>query len=211
MTCLEKIYDLPDNPSIERYFTGASVLANYGNYKYYKIDSISFTKTVENVTFINKQTQTVINLVTYYEQNYQLKITDLKQPLFCSLSARNNKGERDLIYLVPELLLMTGIDEEMKSNENFKKDITTKTKLSPAQRLQKINEIKEYLTKTNLNRKKINKKTKIEYKLPDPNEIREEWGLEIGKNLEVTGRLLEKPQIQVIKGSKKIYYLKLRL
>ena len=73
--------------------------------------------------------------------------------------------------------------------------------MTPSQRIAKINEIKNFICKKGLDRKKINKKTGQEYKLPDPDEIRKDWGLEIGKNMQVNARVLTKPEIQVSDGS----------
>ena len=199
-TCLEKIVELKNNKEIEQYFTGASVLANYGNYKYYVIERVSFVDNVENVMIHCRKSNKLINLLTYYNQTYQVNITDRKQPLFVSL-VKTKLGEKENIFLVPELLLKTGIDEHMKGDENFKKDLMNKTKMTPSQRIAKINEIKNFICKKGLDRKKINKKTGQEYKLPNPDEIRKDWGLEIGKNMQVNARVLTKPEIQVSDGS----------
>lgn len=201
-TCLHKILELNSNKEIEQYFTGASVLANYGNYKYYRIENVSFTDNVENVTLLDKKKNQMITLLTYYMQTYQVKITDRKQPLFVCMVKGKKEGEKERIFLVPELLLMSGIDEEMKANENFKKELMNKTKMTPTQRLSKINEIKNFIYKKGLNRKRMNKKTSQEYNLQDPEEIRQDWGLELGKNIQVGARILTKPEVMVTDGSK---------
>jgi hypothetical protein len=39
--------------------------------------------------------------------------------------------KEESIYLVPELLLMTGLDDDIRDSDNIKRDMITKTKLDP--------------------------------------------------------------------------------
>jgi len=54
------------------------VIADYGNYRIYKITDLDFTKTPMNHVQINNAPQ---SLVDYYKKGYNLTITNTKQPL----------------------------------------------------------------------------------------------------------------------------------
>ncbi len=74
-------------------------MSNYGKAQYYQIEDIEFID-ISSVMIEEK-----INLVEYYDKKYKLKIKNLKQPLLASSLRRKDQK----IYLVPELMLMTGI------------------------------------------------------------------------------------------------------
>ena len=59
-----------------------------------------------------------------------MKIKDTKQILFRSVKELLN-GQKESIYLIPELLLLTGIEEDLKNNELLKRQMIDITKLSP--------------------------------------------------------------------------------
>ena len=70
-------------------------------------------------------------------------------------------------------------------------------------RVKKLVDFKELIYKKGLNNKYINKKTGEEIKLGDPDDLRQEWGLEINSNgLDVNARFLGDPEIKVGEGSK---------
>jgi hypothetical protein len=46
-------------------------------------------------------------------------------------SLREKAKEEDCIFLIPELLLLTGLDDDIRDNNDFKKEMITKTKLEP--------------------------------------------------------------------------------
>ena len=56
---------------------------------------------------------------------------DPRQPLFIT-KKKNPKTELDeTILLVPEFLLMTGLDEDMKNSDIVKREMIDKTKMDP--------------------------------------------------------------------------------
>ena len=59
-----------------------------------------------------------------------MKIKDLNQILFLSEKELLN-GQKDSIYLIPELLLLTGIEDDLRNNDMLKREMIDKTKLSP--------------------------------------------------------------------------------
>lgn len=53
-----------------------------------------------------------LNYIEYYFQQYNIKIQDPNQPLLIVFERRLKKQ----MYLIPELCLMTGIDDSMRNN-----------------------------------------------------------------------------------------------
>ncbi len=73
----------------------------------YQIAGVEHSMTVDS-TFMTKDGETTFR--QYYQSRYNLKINDTTQPL---LIVRDRKtGE--VIYLVPELCCLAGLDEAMK-------------------------------------------------------------------------------------------------
>ncbi len=67
----------------------------------------------------------------YYSESYGRTIHYPNQPLFVSLTEDPKTLKEKSIYLVPELLLMTGLDDDMIDNNYLKREMITKTKLDP--------------------------------------------------------------------------------
>ncbi len=86
-----------------------------------------------NVTF-NHQGDT-INLLQYYEKQYNCKIKKPKQPLV--VAEGRKKGET--IVLIPELLLMTGIPDNF--DEFRRKKISENTIRQPNDKMNDIGEL----------------------------------------------------------------------
>jgi hypothetical protein len=60
------------------------------------------------------------------------------------LTDNSNKYIDNVIYLVPELVLITGIEND-KSGRSRRQDIITKTKTNPSQRMNEINIIHDLM------------------------------------------------------------------
>jgi aubergine len=204
-TCLEKIRELNSQyrngeymRKVTDFFKNYSVMTVYGNHKVYKIDAISFDSTVTNKTIPYRDRNgisTEITLHKYYKDQYQKDIKHLDQPLLISY-VKNSKGENDPIYLVPELCYLTGMDEDMRSMESLKKSMTSRTKVSPKDRMDRINEFKSMIYNRNQRRKvRINRNTGEEKVIPGPDDIREQWGVNVGDFKQFTGRELNSPEI----------------
>ena len=204
-TCLDKIIELQNNykngeytRKVNEFFKNYSVMTIYGNHKVYKIDAVSSGSYVTNKMINYKDKNgiiTEISLQKYYKDQYQRDIKNLDQPLLISY-VKNSKGENDPIYLVPELCYLTGMDEDMLSMESLRKSMTTRTKVSPKDRMDKIYDVKSMFYCKNKNKKtRVNKTTGELKTLPDPNEIRQTWGVDIGDFKQFTGRELNTPDI----------------
>lgn len=86
---------------------GTVVLTAYNN-NTYRIDDVDFDAT-PNSTFKTKDDK-VQTYTQYYKNKYDIKISNLKQPLLLTRSrARDRQAiEQESIYLVPELCRATG-------------------------------------------------------------------------------------------------------
>ena len=88
------------------------VVKTHYNRKTYQVGEINFGKNPES-TF-SKKTGEIISYRQYYLDRYQVKIQNLTQPLLVSRPSRQdlNRGDKEPIYLIPELCGMTGLTEE---------------------------------------------------------------------------------------------------
>ena len=89
----------------------------------------------EKVIFNNKLAingnHEIITLFNYYKESYEKIVRDPRQPLFITKKENQISGVDRTIMLVPEFLLMTGLDEDMRNSEIIKKEMITKTKMDP--------------------------------------------------------------------------------
>lgn len=98
---------------------GAVILTPYNN-KTYTIHDIDFDQTPEN-TFKTKTGE--ISYVQYYKTNYGIDVHDLKQPMLISYKDRKMvprngivQDDRLTMVLIPELSQLTGLTDEMRSD-----------------------------------------------------------------------------------------------
>ena len=181
--------------NITDYFKGKVVIAGYGNFRAYRIGDISFDRDIKNTEFeIEKEgKKEKINIKDYYKRQYNINIKHDDQPLLIEEVPRRRKEEKKIIvrYLIPELCYLTGIDE---LDERERAEIITKSKFQPNQKVEKIEKGFSYLK--NKTKKKVKKKDK-EVELRSPNEIRMEWGINIGDNfVEVEAQCLPIPELE---------------
>ena len=178
---------------IKAYFIGKTVVAQYGNFRAYRIGDILIDKNLINTTLnmINSDGNSeTVNLKNYYKAQYNINIKNDQQPLFVDLDSMKEE-EKKKRYIVPELVYLTGIDE---LEERDRADIIAKSKFQPSVKVKKIEKGMSYLSQTN--KKIINKKNK-KIELPSPNEIRNEWGITFGdKFVQVQGRCLPLPELE---------------
>ena len=77
-------------------------------------------------------------------QQYGLTISDdrMGQPLLISLpSAKDKRQGRTLPHrLVPEFCVVTGVDEAMRTDFRFKKEVEVHTKFNPQERSKKLSD-----------------------------------------------------------------------
>lgn len=98
-------------------------MSNYGKTRYYKITDIHFV----DITTIKLDEN--LSLIDYYEKKYGIKFTSLKQPLLVT----EGKNTESTTYLVPELMLMTGIPDNF--DEMRRKKISERTIKDPPEKL----------------------------------------------------------------------------
>lgn len=179
-TCYQLLANMKNETEMKEAFIGKSVLANYGTKRVYMVDDIAFDKTVEN-TFIqvksSKEAET-LSLAQYYKRTYDKDIKELNQPLFvCKKKDRLEKITE--CYLIPELMLPTGIDPATKQGEGFNKAQLKGVRMKPSDKMSQINSFCNYLnSKTQgINRKK-------NQNLQSAQEVKESWGLDLANDFE---------------------------
>ena len=180
-----------------------TVLTTYGSLRAYRIDYIDFEKTPSNTSFNlkTKEGMKTVSIYNYYLQQYRQRIKDKDQPLLIAERKTNDKKllkndedknkNDDLIYLVPELVLITGIENETGSKSR-RQDIIAKTKTNPSQRMNEINKIH------NLMNNDIPKQLKRNGELipsKSSKQLADEWGINLGENLSLEGRILNQPTL----------------
>lgn len=102
------------------------VMSNYGKTRYYKITDINFV----DISTIKLDEN--LSLIDYYAQKYGIKVASLKQPLLVT----EGKNPDNPTYLLPELMLMTGIPDNF--DEIRRKKISDKTIKDPPEKLREI-------------------------------------------------------------------------
>ena len=191
-----------------------TVLTTYGSLRAYRIEDIDFEKTPTNTSFNLKTNDGVktLSIYNYYLQQYRQKIRDKDQPLL--IAERKSKGKNllkseeeknkdkneDIIYLVPELVLITGIENEAGSRGR-RQDIIRNTKTNPSQRMTEINKIH------NLMNNDVPKQFKRNGQLiasKSSKQLADEWGINLGENLSLEGRVLNQPTLIFYDGKKVI-------
>ena len=177
---------------IKSFFIGKTVVAQYGNFRAYRIGDVLIDKNVTNTTFniVNSEGKTeTLTLKNYYKSQYNISIKNDSQPLFIDKDTMELENKKR--YLVPELVYLTGIEE---LEERDRADIIAKSKFQPSVKVKKIEKGMTYLT--NKNKKVINKKNK-KIELPSPDEVRQQWGISFGDSfIEVEARYLNTPDLE---------------
>ena len=181
-----------------------TVLTSYGSLRAYRIERIDFDRTPLNTSFNIKTSEgnRTVTLINYYETQYHVKIRDKNQPLLVAENKLNknkllndkkeNKKKKKIIYLIPELVYITGIEDD-RNSRGRRQDIIAKTKTTPQQRMSEINKIHELM---NSNEAKEFKKRNGEKVISQTSkQLAEEWGIKLGDNLKLQGRILSQPKL----------------
>ena len=218
-TMLEKINQIRNDNSrvpeseireiIEEYINEhKTVLTSYGSLRAYRIERIDFDRTPLNTSFNIKTSEgnKSITLMNYYETQYRVKIKDKNQPLLIAENKIRNKkllsngktqnekdeNETKIIYLVPELVYITGIEDD-KNSRGRRQDIISKTKMGPQQRMNEINKIHELMNSTEA--KEYKKRNGEKIITQTSKQLADEWGIKLGDNLTLQGRILSQPKL----------------
>jgi aubergine-like protein len=174
----------------KRQLAGQIVLTTYNN-RTYRVDDIIFNATNQTpATYMFRQGNNDINLVTYYKQRWNIDLLHHSSPLIsCLPTARDRRaGKFDPIILIPELCLMTGLTDKMRNDRKFMTSISEYSRLDPQTRCQRLNALI----------RKINSDPAVQNDLA-------EWGTSYDPNLiKLTGRLLPQEKIQM-KGVESSY------
>lgn len=168
---------------------GNVVLTKYNN-KTYRIDDVDYNENPKS-TFKKKSKDGFVNVryVDYFEKTYGAKIRDLNQPMLVSRSNARaiRSGQPETVYLVPELCVMTGFSDEMRTNHHLMRATAKHTAVGPADRARQIIEFSKRL---------LNE--------PKAKETLNDWGLQLNPRLvEVDARVLPPENIYV--GNDKTY------
>ena len=148
-----------------------TVLAIYGNYRYWRVDDLIFDVDCDSFEFDDdKDVQAdgsgprkKYTLTQYYKQRYNMKVTKPRQPLIVNKHSKSNKT----FYLLPEFCVMTGIPDDMPDATRKKiNDICIKL---PHQRMSEVQALMDDMLKSEENKKSFEhlRNMGIEFQ-PDP-------------------------------------------
>ncbi|XP_066143660.1 piwi-like protein Siwi [Euwallacea fornicatus] len=142
---LDKVYDVigecsqSRNPKVEfqQKIIGCIVLTEYNN-KTYRIDDIDFDQN-PNSTFTKRDGST-ISYKQYFEERYKVRIVHDDQPLLVSKSKPRElrAGMPELVVLVPELCVMTGLSDRQRENFQLMKSLGEHTRIAAKERMTKL-------------------------------------------------------------------------
>ena len=153
-----------NHQSIARKLKNRSFKVEYTK-KNYVIFDILFNRNPTNQTF-NYEGGTVV-LNDYYENIKKIKIEDKNQPII--VVKKKGPQDEDLkLYFIPELCYLAGLEDNEVKDKNLMKEIAQFTKLTPNDKVKKINDFLSLLTD-----KKKNKDNTSAY------EKSEEYGIEV--------------------------------
>ena len=136
---------------------GKSIMTVY-NRRIYRIDKIAFDKTAGDS--FTKEDGTKITFADYYLNTYKKKITNLNQILLIHLDRKKNDTTKE-IYLIPELCVMTGLNDHQRSDRRLMTSLDKVIKPKAGERLEKCTHLINLLN-SNEHSKKLIKEWKIE-------------------------------------------------
>ncbi|CAG9764078.1 unnamed protein product [Ceutorhynchus assimilis] len=148
----DKVYDLllecgssrDPKQEFQKRVIGAIVLTEYNN-KTYRIDDVDFKKTPDD-TF-TKRDGSQISYRQYFQERYQIRIQHNEQPLLVSRSKPREirAGMPDLVVLLPELCIMTGLSDKQRENFQLMRSMGEHTRVNPGDRMRKLLQFVERL------------------------------------------------------------------
>ena len=167
--------------AINNYFkVHPTCLTIYGKLRTYRINYVDFDTSPAKTCFNIKDGDRMktITVAEYYKVQYKINIKDLNQPLLIverktknqKNKNKDNQGNIDLnksqddaqqvqtIYLVPELLYITG--NPLDKEGNNRREIIKRTKVNPNEKMKEIQSITD-LFKSTSNKTYTNKNGKI--------------------------------------------------
>lgn len=124
---------------LEQELVGTIVMTNY-NKKAYRVDGIDINKRPSH-TFISTRDNKEISFVDYMRTHWNVEVQDPNQPMIIHRPKPKRGQEQtgdEIVYLIPELCVTTGLTDEMRSNFSTMKAIATHTRLPPDTRESKL-------------------------------------------------------------------------
>jgi len=158
----------------EKQLLGESILTRYNN-RSYIIDDINFEMSPKS-TFTNEK-GVQMTFIDYYKKQYGLEVKDKDQPLLINRpkkKAQTQEGVDQIICLIPEFCLLTGLTETMRADFKIMKEVGNFTRLTPKQRQEVLHQFLDTLKEQD-----------------DARIFLDEWGLK----LDTTTPLLEGRQL----------------
>lgn len=163
--------------SFKKEMLGRTVMTVYNN-RTYKVGDVDFSAKPTD-TFMVREEET--SFVQYYQKQYNITIHDKKQPMLISLASAKDirAGKPERILLVPELCVITGINDDMRKNFYIMKAIAEKTNLEPSVHVRRVTSLPQTI---------LNNQSCVE--------ILRNWGVNLSPNpVEVVGRVLANEKI----------------
>ena len=177
-----------------RALIGQTILTRYNN-KNYRIDDIDWdTNPLSTFTYGYGDNKREITFVEYFQEQYQLKIKDMKQPMLVNRpkkktqrTAREGEGSTGIIYLVPELCNATGLTDAMRCDFKVMQELAKTTRVKPDVRNEELQKFLDDI-----------------HAQPYAKDAFGKWGLELGTGpATITGRNIHKEKILCGKGVEK--------
>eukprot|EP01016_Furgasonia_blochmanni_P017068 TRINITY_DN19995_c0_g1_i1.p1 TRINITY_DN19995_c0_g1~~TRINITY_DN19995_c0_g1_i1.p1 ORF type:complete len:354 (-),score=125.70 TRINITY_DN19995_c0_g1_i1:32-1057(-) len=120
----------PNDDEMRGKIVGRSVVSIYSNWRMYRIDDIDFTKTPSSEFPSPDDKGQKRTYAQYFKSRYNIDIKDKKQPLLVNVDRKTQR----VTHLVPELVNMTGLTEDMRSDYKVMKDVGDRTRHHPDDR-----------------------------------------------------------------------------
>lgn len=113
--------------------------------KVYRIDGVNFKMTPRN-TFNLAHEGKDVSYVEYFKEKYGYAIKNDKQPMvrvICKAPKFSTLKDRkdQIIYLVPEMLTLTGLSDAQKNDHRIMTSLNPFTKMTPQRRMQDSSKI----------------------------------------------------------------------
>jgi aubergine-like protein len=108
---------------------GRSVVAYYGNFRMYRVTAIDYKQTP--LSKFKTEDGKEITFVDYYKKQYGIKINP-NQPFL--IVSENRKTQKKFL-LIPELMRMTGLTDDMRADWKVMQDVARYTKKHPDERV----------------------------------------------------------------------------
>jgi len=115
---------------------GRVIMTKYNN-KTYRVDDINWEETPMTRFPIKGETSP---LMDYYKRQYNIDVKDKNQPLLVNLLSEKDKRRGITLdhRFIPELCILTGVDERMREDFRFKKEVEQFSKVGSVERCKRV-------------------------------------------------------------------------